>query len=216
MSNILELNTPDGKRLSAELSGVKYIGGTGPDLTPYSQRDPRWVDAEYAPGVKFGPKGCFVTAVASVLSIAGYTDTPPEVAAKLHEAECFSGPYLSFPERIPLAYPLMKYAETYKWHDRPADMDIVWANISLGPVIADVDFRPTTREYNQHFVVLTDWDEGSEEESGDIYIMDPWDGERVWLMERYALVWYAMLGYPRKLENAICGLRCLRKMGGRG
>ena len=155
MTNTLELSTPDGKRLTADLSNVRYIGGSGPDLIPYSQRDPRWVNEKYAGGVTFGKAGCYVTAVASVLSTVGYTDTPPEVAKELRDAGCFAGAFLSRPERIPLAYPRMKYAETYRWHDTAADMDIVWANLELGPVIAEVDFRPTTRAFNQHFVVLT-------------------------------------------------------------
>lgn len=124
---------------------------------------------------------------------------------RLREAKCFTGNLLTNPERIPMPYPLLEYKGGYVWHTTPARMDVVWKALKEGPCIGEVDFRPTTAEFNQHFVVF----ESHDEETDDIWILDPWDGKRVRLLERYGLVWYAK-GNEMKLEHAVCGLRMLR------
>jgi hypothetical protein len=180
-----------------------YTVGT---LTAYSQRDPRWANLEYAGGTTFAAAGCYVTSVAMICSGAGYLDDPPEVARRLREAGCFDGNLLTRPDKIPDAYPLTVYEGAHNWHSTSANMDSVWGALAKGPTIIEVDFRPTTKTFDQHFVVGESWDE----ETGDVFILDPWDGQRVRLMERYELVWYSLLGFTPKLENAICGLRLLR------
>jgi hypothetical protein len=181
-----------------------------PELTLYSQHDLRWAERVYAGGTTFAEAGCYVTAVAMSLSLAGYEDDPPTVAENLFTAGCFVGNLLTSPERIPDAYPKMEYAGTYRWHDSVADMDIFLGALKMGPVIAEVDFRPTTKRFNQHFVLVESWDEEGE----DVWIADPWDGTRVRLLERYELTWYMLLGHQPKVENAICGLRILRPRDG--
>lgn len=177
----------------------------------YSQRDPVWRDKVYAGGVTFGTAGCYIVAVADVLSLAGYTDEPPEVARKLREAGCFDSPeypsYLTRPDRIPDAYPLMQYDGPVdvskdgplRWHDGPADMERVWAELRKGPIIAEIDFITATPKFNQHFIVLTEWDEAI----NDIKIADPWTGTRGYLLKRYG-------GPGWTFKRAIYGLRLLR------
>lgn len=177
----------DGYRLT-----VERIGG----VTLYSQCDPRWRSLIYAGGTTFCKAGCYVVSVAMMLSLAGYDDTPPVVAANLRNANCFSGNLLTRPQNISDVYPRVRYEGTYQWHDRPADMSRIRSSLETGPVIMEVDFRPGYK-FNQHFVVaekLVD---------GEIIIADPQDGVRTRLMERYAQGHW-------DLARAIYGLRLLR------
>jgi len=180
--------TFDGYRLT-----VEKIGG----VTLYSQCDPRWRNLVYAGGTTFCKAGCYVVSVAMMLSLAGYDDTPPNVAAKLRAANCFSGNLLTRPDRIPNAYPRTSYHGTYQWHDRAADMSRIRSSLKTGPVIIEVDFRPGLK-FNQHFVVAK-----RITTEGDIIIADPQDGTRTKLMERYAQGHW-------DLARAIHGLRLLR------
>ena len=52
--------------------------------------------------------------------------------------------------------------------------------LAEGPAILQVDMKPSTAELNTHFVLAL------REQDGDIEIIDPWDGQRTWLMKRYA------------------------------
>lgn len=193
-----------------EITIPRYVGR-------YGQTNPRWANLEYAGGVTFGKAGCYTVAVSNLLVyLIGCQDEPPEVARKLREVGCYSGALLNRPDRIPLAYPETRYDGPVdvskdgelRWHNTKANMERVWKELKKGPIIAEVDFRPTTREFDQHFIVL----ESPDESKGfkDIIIVDSLDGWRGSLMERYALVWYARDREPL-LENAICGLRLLRR-----
>jgi hypothetical protein len=188
---------------------------TQPQVVRYSMHDPRWADDDYVPGSRFGSSGCLVTSVAIDLSAAGYTDDPPTVAAKLHDAGCFGGAEgneLVRLERIPSLYPKMTYEGRYDWDDTKADMATVWEVLEEGPAILKVDFNPATPRVDRHFVYAEGWDEGA---GDDIWIVDPWDGARVQLLGRYALVWYhTRTGSKPTLERAICGLRILRPRDG--
>ena len=208
--------TPVGGKLVLEYEDYVLAGewewrrvekAISPELACYSQRNPRWRNLEYAGGVTFATAGCYVTSVAMVLSLAGYTDEPPEVARKLREARCFTGANLSRPDRIPDAYPLMHYDGPVdvskdgelRWHDGSADMARVWAELRKGPVIAELDFIVSTPKFNQHFVVLEEWDEVK----NDIKIADPWTGTRGYLLRRYGKAGWTF-------QRAIYGLRILR------
>lgn len=174
-------------------------------ITLYSQRDPRWRNEFYSGGETFGSNGCYVTCVAMVLSLAGYTDTPPVVAQKMREAGCFSGAYLTRPDRIPDAYPLMRYDGPVdvskdgplRWHKTKADVSRFLSELEKGPVIIEVDFKVSTAAFNQHFVVAL------RELDGDIEIADPWDGSKTMLMQRYAKDSW-------RYERALYGCRLLR------
>lgn len=171
-----------------------------PSLTLYSQRDPRWRNLIYAGGLTFAAAGCYVTAVAMMLSLAGYEDDPPAVAAKLREAGCFTGALLTRPERIPRAYPRMRYDGLARWHRVAADLEEFEIELSKGPVIIEVDFVPPTAKFNQHFVVAEQLTPGGE----DLVVADPWDGTRTQLLQRYARDHW-------DLGRALYGMRLLRK-----
>jgi len=181
------------------LEGRAYFEILEPSVTLYSQRDPAWRDLVYAGGLTFAAAGCYVTTVAMVLGLAGYEDDPPVVAAKLREAGCFSGALLTRPDRIPTAYPLMRYDGTTQWHKVAAGLEKFEIELSKGPVIIEVDFVPPTAKFNQHFVVA----ERFTSDGKDLMIADPWDGTRTQLLQRYAQDHWS-------LERALYGMRLLR------
>lgn len=154
-------------------------------LTPYSQRDPRWRDCEYAPGYTLGRYGCYITCVTMLASLAGYTDTPPQAAANLKHAKAITGSYLKYPERIPTVYPNLKWSGSLDWRDKPADLPRLKQELESGPVIIEVEFRPggTAPPIDQHFVLAKSFTA----DEHDLLIIDPWDGATTRLLERYAL-----------------------------
>lgn len=168
-------------------------------VTLFSQRDPRWRDEVYAGGLTFSQAGCYVTCVTMIVSLAGYDDDPPEVARKLREAGIFSGALLAHPNKIPEIYPRLGYAGTVRWHKVPADMERFGKELEKGPAIIEVDFRPPTAKFDQHFVVA----EQLTVTGKDLVIADPWDGTRTKLLERYAKDDW-------DLARALYGMRLLR------
>jgi len=83
-------------------------------------------------------------------------------------------------------------------------MDRVTRALAGGPVVAEVDFDYRDLDVDQHFVVLLRrW--GGEDE---VEIVDPWDGQRVGLVERYFNPrWPAPKG---RVARVLTGLRLLR------
>lgn len=167
----------------------------------YSQRDPRWRDEVYAGNLTLGQAGCYVTCVAMIASLAGSDDTPPVTAGKLRRARCFSGTYLSRPDRIAQAYPALIWGGALDWRSAAADLERLQVELARGPVIVEVEFRPggAAPPADQHFVVV----ESFTGDGADLHIADPWDGTRTRLLERYALDHW-------DLARAVYGVRLLR------
>ena len=183
------------------LEGRAYFEVVGPSLRLYSQRNPRWRDLVYAGGLTFGQAGCYVTCVAMITSLAGYEDDPPEVARKLREAGIFSGALLARPEKIPEIYPRLYYGGTRRWHKVPADMETFEKELAEGVTIIEVDFKPPTSKFDQHFVIA----ERFTADGKDLVICDPWSGSRTKLLEQYAQDNW-------DLKRALYGMRLLRKI----
>ena len=178
----------------------RYLHALKDAITLYSQTDPRWKDQIYSGTKTFGQAGCYVTAVAMMASLAGYSDDPPEVARKLREAGVFSGALLTRPDRIPDAYPKLVWYGRYDWRKVSAKLEILRAWLKYGPVIIETEFRPggVQPPTDQHFVVA----EKITPDGKDLIILDPWDGTRVPLLQRYALDDW-------DLTRAIYGVRML-------
>lgn len=180
---------------------VRHEGGlyrlTRRPLRLYSQRDPRWAAAPLG-DTTIGKAGCYITCVAMLASLAGYSDTPDQTLAKLMQAGAMSGPLLLYPERIPTAYPKLEWRGRLDYRNVPADVDRVRRELASGPTIIEVDFDPRAPGFNQHFVL------GLGFVDDDIEIADPWDGHaKLLLRSRYA--------FPKGgLARAIHGLRLLR------
>jgi hypothetical protein len=86
-----------------------------------------------------------------------------------------------------------------RWHHGDADMERFKAELVEGPCIIEVDFIPPTAKFNQHFVIA----EGFTRGGTDLAIVDPWDGTRTNLLERYAQTHW-------DLKRALYGMRLLR------
>ena len=172
-----------------------------PAMVLYSQRNPLWRDLVYSGGSRFGTAGCYVVCVAMIASLAGYTDEPPEVARKLREAQAFSLGNLSYPARIPTAYPRLAWAGSVDWRNGPADLARLRAELERGPVILEVDCHPggTPPPADAHFCIA----EGFTGDGADLNIVDPWDGTRAKMLQRYALKTW-------DLRHAVWGMRLLR------
>lgn len=195
------LNEAEANFFIATLEGRAYFKTLGASVTLYSQRDPRWRNEIYAGNLTFSQAGCYVTCVAMIASLAGYSDDPPEVARKLREAKIFSGALLARPDKIPEIYPRLHYGGTLRWHKVPADMEKFKKELAEGVTIVEVDFRPPTTKLDQHFVVV----ERFTADSKDLVICDPWSGSRTKLLEQYAQDHW-------DLKRALYGMRLLRKV----
>jgi hypothetical protein len=172
-------------------------------MTLYSQRDPRWAKIEFAGGMTFAQAGCYTTCYAMLTSLAGYSDTPPEVATKLRDAGCYEGADLLHPERGMEPYPALSWFGRDDW-PKPLTADelaYLAAEIAKGPTILEVDFVPSTSKIDTHFVVA----ERISSDGLDVEIADPWDGQRKSLLRASS---YGRSGWT--LAQAVWGLRKLR------
>jgi len=178
------------------------------NVTPYSQNNPRWARQRYAAKLTFAQAGCYVCCVAMLNTLTGSKDTPPQVAAKMREAGCFNGEMLSKPQNIPLAYPMLEWpVGAYRNRSNSVITDLEWAMIQSkilmdGAFILKVDYKPDNGVFNMHFVLAIEL-HGDD----DLVILDPIDGQRSTLLERY--------GTPQRwtIQQAIFGYRGLRVRG---
>ena len=118
-------------------------------------------------------------------SFAGYTDTPLETAEKLRDANCFNGAMLSYPQRIPNAYRQLEWPANAYWNRQgeyitKAKWEVIKVMIrDAGPLILKVDYRPENYRFNMHFILAV------KALDDDLEIIDPIDGQRSSLLERY-------------------------------
>jgi hypothetical protein len=136
------------------------------DITPYSQNDLRWrLKTVGFSNERFGlvPKissgvGCTTTALASLLSILGYTYTPSQVNDLLKANRGYLGCLMIW-EAIPRAFPKVKSAIRSRIYSN----SVVSASIKKGvPVLVEV---LTTR--TRHWCLYL----------GEQKMLDPWDGK---------------------------------------
>lgn len=169
-------------------SGVVVVRGTvervlEARLHLYSQNDPRWASYQIAPGRTMGGYGCYITCIAMFLPLAGYWDTPPQVAERLRNAGVLQDALVAKPERIALAYPGVRFVARYDWANVPADVSLLGEEWRKGrQVLLEVEFSPggSRPPADQHFVLLYQWEENP-------YVADPYDGVVRRLLPRYGL-----------------------------
>jgi len=185
---------------SADISALALQIGSEEYQQPIpSQRDPLWRNEVFAGGLRFETDGCYVCCYSYMTQLAGYVHTPPQVASELRYAGCFTGALFARPDLAQNAFPAVRYDGSRRWHDGPANMDVIFAELEKGPTIAEVDFQWQTQTLNQHFVVLL----RPTNDRSDIWIADPWDGSTVRLLLKYA-------GESWNLSRCIYGLRLFR------
>ena len=142
----------------------------------YSQRDIRWfwkkVNYNY-----FGRIGCTVTALTSLLFVAGYDLTPPQVAEKLRAVKAFQGDLLIW-SRVHLAFPKLKFVwRGYKYENSKVKESIE----KKTPVLVEVLLSGS-----RHWVLFL----------GDQKMMDPWTG-KVESTSKYPLIGYSLFSISK-------------------
>lgn len=144
----------------------------------YSQRDWRWFWKRVGFGSGyFGTVGCTVTALTSLLFVAGYDLTPPEVAERLRKAKAFTGDLILW-SRIQIAFPKVKFVfRGYGYKNAPVKEMIEKET----PVLVEVLLSG-----HRHWVLFL----------GDMKMIDPWTGKVV-STSKYPLTGYSLISIVR-------------------
>lgn len=193
-------------------------------LKDFSQRDPLWKDLRYSASGDgtFGKYGCFVTALASLATFAGYDVTPVTFAEAIGKAGAFDGNFLNHPSKITEAFlrlvwhkdPFIesRYASYVNWRVDPADLGVLARLLQKYPVILEVDFDEADYDIDQHFVLALEYkpDPAGGADDG-LVIMDPWTGRREnILVDYFNPKWVrdgTMKAGATKVARTVTGLR---------
>ena len=181
--------------------------GPDPDPAPvrviaYSQRDDRWRNAHMGGTPQtVGGMGCAMLVANFVLSQVAPDVLPGEFNAMLNACGGYNvvgyEAHLAW-DRLPSIYPELTWLgrESFMRPLYASEMDRIRGFIAEQPLPIWVDFRPLTSWLDTHFVLAESWD------GDDITIIDPWMGDRVGLLARYART-------GQDLARAIWGYRRL-------
>lgn len=139
----------------------------------YSQRDWRWYWKKVGFGRgHFGNVGCTITALTSLLFVAGYDLTPPQVAERLRGVNGFVGDLLYW-SKVERAFPKVKFHWRYYKYNNTEVKKLVDKGI---PVLVEVLLYGS-----RHWVLFI----------GDKKMIDPWTG-KVESTAKYSLIGYAV------------------------
>ena len=173
-------------------------------VVAYAQQDARW-KAERMGGVNqtIGSYGCAMVCACMVYTQIDQSITPKLFNIVLGNNAGYNIIYgkeahLAW-DRLPEIYPRFKWLGRKSWRRLLDDGELanVFAMIDDAPLPLWVDFRPESSGIQTHFVLAVEaW-------SGDIEIIDPWEGVRGSLLDRYGLETGA------SLKRAIWGYRQL-------
>lgn len=127
----------------------------------YSQKDWRWYWKKVGFGRgHFGNVGCTVTALTSLLFVAGYDLTPPQVAERLRGVKGFIGDLLYW-AKVEKAFPKVKFQYRFYKYNNTEVKKLVDKGI---PVLVEVLLKGS-----RHWVLYI----------GDQKMIDPWTGKVV-------------------------------------
>lgn len=139
----------------------------------YSQRDWRWYWKRVGFGSgHFGNVGCTVTALTSLLFVAGYDLTPPQVAERLRAVNGFIGDLLYW-AKVEKAFPKIKFQWRFYKYNNTKVKKLVDKGV---PVLVEVLLKGS-----RHWVLFL----------GDQKMSDPWTGKVV-STSLYPLIGYAV------------------------
>lgn len=147
-------------------------------VEPMSQNDPRWKSIRLGTSnVTIGQQGCLITCVAMVEKYYGFDYTPATLNAYLTNHDGYASGNLLWWGRVP-------HLSIATWVDClnvPAPLSQIDACLGRGePVIAHVDFVPSTSPINDHYVLLI-----GKLGADDYTMIDPWDGWQGSFKSRY-------------------------------
>ena len=139
----------------------------------YSQRDWRWYWKRgwFGRG-HLGSVGCTVTALTSLLFVAGYDLTPPQVAERLRAVNGFIGDLLYW-SKVEKAFPKIKFQWRFYKYNNTEVKKLVDKGV---PVLVEVLLKGS-----RHWVLFL----------GDQKMSDPWTGKVV-STSLYPLIGYAV------------------------
>ncbi len=174
------------------------------EIVALSQRNPRWANDQMGNSpYTLGRAGCAVVSTCMVATLVDPEVRPDALNAWLSAHGGYTATGRLYWAKGAEYVPGLEFVSYHKWQG-PADMALVRAELATGAAILRVDARTETPALDSHFVVAL------REIDGDIEIIDPWDGQRKWLLEAYggedwdlaraiyALVRYRVVDVPQE------------------
>lgn len=177
--NILVTQSDNTTVVVNDVVSVEYLeeSATG-QIVAYSQRDDRWKN-DIMVTATIGGQGCAITACAMLGSQYNTLITPKSFNAFLKNNNGYTPDNCVYWAKLGEIVPELKFTDYYKWQDIKANLPLVLEELAKHPVILQVDFRPGG-ELDTHFVLALSSD------GKDVDIIDPWDGAKTKLLQRYA------------------------------
>jgi hypothetical protein len=176
-----------GLNAIAEALGFSFSPGvpTPPeepaDVVALSQRDPAWAGLKLGRSAyTVGGAGCAMVSACMEATLVRPDLRPDELNTWLSANGGYTSGGLLYWAKVAEYVDGMDFVTYHKWRTSPADMALVRAELAEGPAILQVDFHPGGA-LDTHFVLAL------REHAGDIEILDPWDGQRKWLLAAYGL-----------------------------
>jgi len=176
-------------------------------VEPLSQRDSRWANdtlgQKTGHGKTIGNYGCLLVAYnmqARFLKLTGFL--PDEFNPHMVQAGAFKDQYLKA-GALQIAYPARVTYQDYKTRSDPAMLPMIRQYLDDGwPVPCQVDFRPSTEAWEEHWVLIVGYT------PDDFYMADPWTGKIGLVSEVYdisgddllAALFYKLKIAPVKLD----------------
>jgi hypothetical protein len=146
----------------------------------YSQRDSRWRNDRLGESkYTIGSAGCAMT-VATMLATQVEDINPKEMNTWLSNHNGYTHDGRLWWKKVSERVKKLSFEKYVKWTTTPADMDMIYSELEDHPVILRVDFVPNTSKLDSHFVVAYG------KTDNDLLIVDPIDGSKTKLLERYA------------------------------
>jgi len=201
----------------------------------FLQCDEPWRDKRYASGgrLTFCQAACLVCSYGSLASWVGYEVDPIIFAEAIDKAKAFKGDEIGHPHRMSEAFPLLvwhnrgdkvfhspRYDEyetsLINWGDRPGDSNLLAAILARQPVVVKVDYKPKTREIDQHFVLAYKYiPDPTGGLNDDLLIMDPMTGHTS-VLTYFNPDWYGdwmVKNKVTKVERTLVGVRAWVRQG---
>lgn len=192
-----------GDKVAKCVVNAVAIGADKPKPPKVNQCNPRWADVPLTPKTSSTVcnVGCLVCSVYSLAMLWGYDQGLPTFLGALYRAGAFSGAYLSNPAAAADAIDVLRwdmlpvkdlYMEPYHdWSVIPANMGLIKYALEDQPVIVQVDYDPSDRDIDTHFVVAYQYIPPSLPGAvdDDLLIMDPMGGRYVSVLEYFNPRW---------------------------
>jgi len=170
-----------------------------------SQRDFRWCWSRLGNSkLSIYYYGCYLTSLLMLIRYKGFMYSMLGLNNFLKRNNGFDVDLINPVGVLTLLGSRWKY-ERKDWENVPASIGVIQELIDSDyPVIAKVDFNPSTKNIEGHFVLITGY-VLTNGKITDLWINDPWDGKEYQLCQKYP---YLKIKDPK---NSVLGLRIYRQ-----